>query len=105
MPGAWIDYHERAPGWFDLDAGRRNDAHQEVVHWAIERAAVQHQLRLEFEHMGYRLRHVLPVLVAALPHDIPEQNAALRGIDKIFGSGRERSQEWPDRDRLNLWLA
>jgi hypothetical protein len=48
------------------------------------------------EHVRRTLRQMLAILIAALAHDIPEQHAALRGIDHVFqGRGKyaERLRE------------
>ena len=63
---------------------RRHDAHQPVIDRPLERAAVEDQLDLVVEDVRRRLRQMLAILVAALAHDVPEQDAALRGIDHVF---------------------
>ena len=90
VPGARIDDDERPQRLVDLDARRRNDAHEQVVDRPLERAAVHDELGLVVEHVRRGFGHVLAVLVAALAHDVPEQDAALRGIDRVF---KERSKK------------
>ena len=92
VSGARIDDDERPPRRIDLDARRRNDAHEAVVDRPIERAAVDDELDLVVEHMRRGLGQVLAVLVAALAHDVPEQHAALRGIDHVFHGGRKHAE-------------
>ena len=49
---------------------------------------------------------MLAVLVAALAHDVPEQHAALRGIDHVFHRGG-KDAEWRGKHvvwRRGFWL-
>ena len=92
VPGARIDHHERPPGHVDLDAGRRYDAHQGVIHRPLEGASVDDQFRLVVENVGNGVAQMLAVRVAALAHDVPEQNAALSGVAHVFHRGRKRTE-------------
>ena len=66
-------------------------ADKNVVDRPIERAAVDNELRRVIEDVWSDLGQVLAVLVAALPHHIPEQHAALRGIDQVFDRGSKHA--------------
>ena len=52
-----------------------NDARKHVVDRAPQRASVDDELGFIVEHVRRCLRHVLAVLVAALPHHVAEQDA------------------------------
>src|SRR5262249_60980273 len=57
------------------------------------------------EHVWSGLGEVLTILIAAPAHDIPEQHAALRGIDHVFhGRGKcaERRGQCADRGGMRL---
>ena len=71
----------------DLDARGRNDPHEHIVDRPLERAAVDDELDLVVEHVRRGLGQMLAILVAALAHDVPEQDAALRRIDHVFHDG------------------
>jgi len=48
---------------------------------------------------------VFTILIAALAHDVPEQHAALRGIDHVFhgwAKYAERRRKCADRRRISL---
>ena len=83
MAGAGIDDHEGAFPRVDSHALRRNDAHEPIVHRALEGSPVDDQLRLVIEHIRHSLGHMFAVLIAALAHHVPEQNRALGGVDRI----------------------
>src|SRR5262249_18588657 len=89
VTGARINDNERSQLWIDFDASRRNDAHESVVHWSVKRATVNDQLGFIIEHVRRGFRHVLAILVPALPHDIPEQDAALERVGPIVHGRRE----------------
>src|SRR5262249_43847986 len=55
--------------------------------------ATEDQLHVVVEYVWNRLGEVFAILIAALAHDIPEQHAALRGIDHIF-HGWPKYAEW-----------
>src|SRR5215470_4872531 len=90
MPGPRIDHNERPADWIHGDILRRDDPNKGVVDRSLERSSVEHEFRGEAENMGSLERHMLVVLVAALAHDVPEQDAALHGIDCAF----DRCGEW-----------
>jgi len=100
VPRARIDDHEGTAVRIDLDALRRHDAHEAVVDRPLEGAAVHDTLHLELEHMRRRFGHVLVVLIAALAHDVPEQDAALRGVDHVLDRRREQPETLRDGARL-----
>jgi hypothetical protein len=92
MAGAGIDDDEWAPRWIDFNSGRWNDARECVIHWLMKPPAVDYKLDLIIKHMRRRLGEMLAILVAALAHDVPKQNATLRGIDAILDRGAEHAQ-------------
>ena len=92
VPGARIDDDERPAFRIDLDARRRNDADERIVDRPRERAAVDDELDLVVEHVRRGLGEVLAVLIAALAHDIPEQDTALRGVDHVIDSGGKHAK-------------
>jgi hypothetical protein len=80
MAGAWIDYDERSPAHVDLDVLRGNDAHQRVIDRLLQRVAIGDQFGGILLHMWRRLRDMLAILIAALAHDVQEQDGPLSGI-------------------------
>ena len=105
MPGARVDDDERPSRRVDLGARRRNDPHEPVVDGSIKRLAAEDQLHFVVEHIWHGLGQVFAILIAALAHDVPEQNAALRGIDHVL-HGRSKYAERRKRvDRRWLLLA
>jgi hypothetical protein len=92
MAGTGIDDDEWTPRLIDFNSGRWNDAREYVIHWLIKPPAVDYKLDLIIEHMRRRLGEMLAILVAALVHDVPKQNATLRGIDAILDRGAEHAQ-------------
>jgi hypothetical protein len=62
----------------------RDDADQGIVHRLFQLAAVDDQFRGIAQHMRRSLRHVFPILVAALAHDVQEQHTALSGIHHVL---------------------
>ena len=90
MAGARIDHDERPALEIDLDALRRDDAHQRVVDRLFQLAAVDDQFGGIIQDMRRGLGDVFAILVAALAHDVQEQHAALAGIHHVFdGRGDE----------------
>jgi hypothetical protein len=105
VPGARVDDDERPSRRVDLGARRRNDPHEPVVDGSIKRLAAEDQLHFVVEHIWHGLGQVFAILIAALAHDVPEQNAALRGIDHVL-HGRSKYAERRKRvDRRWLLLA
>jgi hypothetical protein len=105
MPGARIDDDERPARRIDFDASWRDDSHQSVVDRPSKRSAVDEKLHLVVEHVRSGLSQMLAILIAALAHDIPEQHAALRGIDHVFhgwGKYAERRCKCADRRWMRL---
>src|SRR4029079_7862035 len=62
----------------------------------VKRTAVDNELHRIVKHMWDSLGQMLAVFVATLAEHVPEQNAALCGIDQIFrsegGSGLKRQR-------------
>ena len=92
VPRAWIDDDEWTPPLVDVDALRRDDARKRVVDRPFERTAIDHDLGRIAEHVRRVLGHMLVVLVAALPHHIPEQDVPLRGVDHVLDRWGERAE-------------
>ena len=67
---------------------------QPVVHRPIERAAIDDEFDLVIQHVRRGFCRVLAIAVASLPHDVPEQDAALSGIHHVFGGRAEHVLEW-----------
>ena len=88
VPGAWINDYKRTPPRINLNAPRRNDARKGIVDGLFERPAIDHDLGRIAKHVRGDLGHMLVVLVAALPHHIPEQDAPLRGVDHVLDGRR-----------------
>ncbi len=76
----------------DLDARRRNDAHQQVIHRPLQRPAIHHQLGLVVEDVWHRFGEMFAILVAALAHHVEEQHAALGRIRHVFKGGPEKTE-------------
>ena len=94
MPGARIDDDERPSGRIEFDSRRRNDPHETVVDRPIKRLSAEDQFHFVVEHMWHGLGQMLPILITALAHRVPEQDATLGGIHQIF-HGRSKRAELP----------
>ena len=92
VSGARVNDNERPQLRIDFDASGRNDARKHIVHRALERASIDNKLRFVVEHVRRCFRHVLAILVPALAHDIPEQDAALECVDRVFHGRRENAE-------------
>src|SRR5262249_8528073 len=92
VSGARIEDDERAFASIDRHPGRRHDAYQEIVDRPIERPPVQDHLVLEDEQWRLALVLVIEERVTPLPHDVPEEDRALAGIDPVV-PGRSRVGE------------
>jgi hypothetical protein len=62
-------------------ARRRHHAREHIIDRPFECPAVHDEFDFVFEHVRCSLGHVLAILVAALAHHVPEQDAPLRRID------------------------
>src|SRR5262249_60377455 len=80
-----------------------NHSHETVVDRPIKRFATEDQLHVVVEYVWNRLGEVFAILIAALTHDIPEQHAALRGIDHIF-HGWPKYAEWRRKCADRRWV-
>jgi hypothetical protein len=74
----------------DRHSRRRLDPHQQVVDGLVERAAVEHQIGVEAQHVRHRRGLLLVVLRAALPHHVPEQHGALKEVGHVLGDRTRR---------------
>src|SRR5262249_25417012 len=92
VAGARVDDDERPARRVGLEPRRRNPLQEAVVARPLERPAVDEQLPLVVEYVWNRLGEVFAILVAALAHDVPEQHAALRGIDDVFHGRRKYAE-------------
>ena len=92
MSGARVDNHERPSGRIEFDSRRRNDPHETVVDRPIKRLSAEDQFHFVVEHMWHGLGQMLPILITALAHRVPEQDATLGGIHQIF-HGRSKHAE------------
>src|SRR5262249_50622627 len=81
MPGTRIDDNERPASRVNLNPFGRHDPGKDIIDRPLERAPVENKLDFIFEHVGDGLGQVLTVLIAALTHEVPEQDAALRCVD------------------------
>ena len=87
LAGARIDHHDRPFARIGRHARRRQDAQKRIVDRPRQRPAAHHHFVIEAQHGRHRPRGDLDLLVAALPQQIEEQNAALNRIDHV---GRPR---------------
>ena len=92
VAGARVDHDEGALGRVDRGSGAGHDARQPVVDRARQVQAGEHQFGLEVEHVGHALAQVRLVLVAALAEYVGIQQAALPGVDGVFGRGGTQPQ-------------
>ena len=92
VPGTWIDNDEGPQLWIDFDARGRNYPHQHIVDRTLQCASIDDQFGLVIEHVRRRFGHVLAILVPALTHDIPEQDAALERIYRVAYGRRENAR-------------
>src|SRR5262249_56909860 len=79
MARARVDDDEGASGGIDSCAFWRNNADQAIIHWTLQCASIDYQLRLVIEHMRRSLGEMIPILIATMTLDIPEQERA-RGL-------------------------
>ena len=93
MPGSRIDDDERPALGINLDALRRYHPGQNVVDRSLEGAAVEDQFDVIVQDVRRRLGKMFAILVAALPHDVEEQDAALRRVDHVVDGGIVRTEE------------
>src|SRR5690348_16736573 len=80
MAGARIEDDEGSLARIDLDAGGRHDANQAIVDRARQLQPAHDQLEVEIEHVWRVLRLVREMIVAALTHDVEEENRTLPSI-------------------------
>ena len=89
VPGTRVYDDERPQFRIDLNARGRSDAHKKIIHRPFKRAAIDDQFRFIVEHVWNSFGQVFAVLIAALTHHIPKQNAALGGIDHVLHRRRK----------------
>ena len=92
VASAGIDHNERSPFRIDFDPGWWNNACERVIHGPIKLATVDKKLNLIVEHMRSSFREMVAILIAALAHHVPKQDAALGGIDHVLDGGAEHSE-------------
>ena len=92
VPGARVYDDERPQFRIDLNACRRSDAHKKIIHRPFKRAAIDDQFRFIVEHVWSSFGQVFAVLIAALTHHVPKQNAALGGIDHVLHRRRKHAK-------------
>ena len=83
VTGTRIDDDERPLLLIDLDAFRRSDAGQEIIHGMRKLASVHNEFDAELENVRSGLGGVLLVLFASLLQDVEEKNPALPSIHPI----------------------
>jgi hypothetical protein len=89
MAGTGVNDHEGSAHRIDFDTVGWDDPDQGIIYRLIQRAAVENEFRLETEYVRSDLSKMLHVLITALSHHVPKQDAALGGIDHVFDSGAE----------------
>jgi hypothetical protein len=92
VAGAGVDDDEGPPHRIDLDARRRNHPHEHVVDRPLERSTVRDELQFVVEHMRGGLGQMLAILVSALTHHVPKQDAPLRRVDHEFHGRGEHTE-------------
>ena len=88
VTAARVDDHVGAPLGIHRHALRRNDAKQRVVDRTLERAPVHDHLMLEAQHRRQSLPLVLDEVVAALAQRVPEEDRALRKVQRVLCAAR-----------------
>src|SRR5262249_16264589 len=101
MSGPRIDDDERSLLRIDADTVGRRNANEPIVHWSPEMTAVDDKLVFELQYIRSRLRNAIEVVVAPLPHHVPEQHRALAGIDPIGPCIHQRSRR-PRHSRKSI---
>lgn len=77
LAGAGINYHDGALARVGRHARRGHDARERIVHGPWQRQATRQHFMIEAEHGRHRPRRDLDLLIAALPQQIDEEDAAL----------------------------
>ena len=90
MSGAGVDDDERTLVIVDLDAVGGQDPNETVIDRPLQFMPVHDQLKIVVKHVLNRLRRVLEILVAALPHDVPEEDVALPTVGGVVQEGLPR---------------
>ena len=74
MARPWIDDDEGALRRIGHLPGPGEDTQEQVIARPFERASVHHDLVVEVENGRFALLYMFEELIAALAHDIPEQD-------------------------------
>ena len=83
MTGAGIDNDKRTLGRVDLASVFWQNAQERIVNRTLQVASVQHRLVIKDQNRRLATAMVLERNVAALAHHVPEQNAALTGVNPV----------------------
>src|SRR5262249_53495129 len=86
MAGTRVEYDEGSLLGVDLDSGRRNDPHENVIDGPLEAASVRYELEFEIQNVWILSGHVREMIVATPAQRIQEQHEALARIDPIVPS-------------------
>ena len=84
MTGSRIDHDKGTLVVVDLDVVGGHDPNEPVIDRTLQLAPVHDFLEVVLQDVLDRLGRVLEILVAALPHDIPEKDVTLPAIRGVF---------------------
>jgi hypothetical protein len=92
MPRARVDDDEGPAAGIDGDALRRNDTNEPIVDRTFQRSAIDYDFRLVAQYMRRGFGQMLAISVPALSHDVPEQDRALGGVDRVVHRRAEEAK-------------
>jgi hypothetical protein len=95
MARPWIDDDEGTLCRIDPHPGLRagKDTQQHVVAGPFQRSSIQHDFMTEGQDWGFASFGVLDRLIAAFPHDVPEQDRALTSVGHVIYGGAVKGSE------------